>query len=248
MNIIAVVQARVGSTRLPGKVMYPLDGQPTLEHVVRRTRHADTVSDVVVATSTEPQDDVIEEYAPVFGASVVRGSESNVLDRFTTVIERFDPEIIVRVTGDCPLLSPEFVDASVNRVWNEGFDYACAGLKRTFPRGVTCEAFTVNSFEQVKIESSEPHHREHVTPYYRENPDTFALSNIESDELFEEERLLDRTDLRLTLDEPSDYRLLETIYREVGYEEILDLRDAIEYIDKNELAKINDHVHQKSVK
>ena len=98
-SVTAIIQARTGSTRLPGKVMYPLDGQLALKHVVTRTTHAESVTDVVVATSTKSSDDVIEQYAPTFGADVIRGSESNVLSRFEHAIEQHDPEVIRRITG-----------------------------------------------------------------------------------------------------------------------------------------------------
>jgi len=245
--ITAIIQARIGSTRLPGKVMYPLDGQPALEHVVTRTAHADSVTDVVIATSTEPQDGVIAQYAPTFGADVIRGSESNVLSRFERAVEEYDPDVVLRITGDCPLISPTFIDAAIERIQTENVDYACAGLDRTFPRGVTCEAFTAESFEQMSDRSNEPRHQEHVTPYYREHPEEFDLYNIESSEVFEEEQFQNRTDLRLTLDEPADYQLLETVYREIDQQGLLTVRDAIEYIDENRLGTINQHVEQKSV-
>ncbi len=246
-EVAAVIQARVGSTRLPGKVMYPLDGRSTLEHVITRVSHADAVTDVVVATSSEPQDDVIGQYAPTFGADVIRGSESDVLSRFEQALEQYDPEIVVRVTADCPLISPRFIDASIQRVEESDIEYVSAGLERTFPRGLTCEAFTAESFERVIESSTEPRHREHVTPYYREHPEEFELSSLESSEIFDEPWLQDRTDLRLTLDEPADYQLLETVYREVEYEGILNIRDVVQHIDEHELTMINQHVEQKPV-
>ena len=247
-NAIAVIQARTGSTRLPGKVMYPLDGQQTIAHVVDRVRSANEVDETLVATSTEPSDDVLEEYVPRFGAEVLRGSESNVLSRFERAVEQYDPDVVVRVTGDCPLVSPRFIDAIVDRIRTDDIDYVCAGLDRTFPRGVTCEAFTADSFDRVTKAAREPRHREHVTPYYREHPEEFELYNFRSSALFDEEWLQNRTDLRLTLDEADDYHLLETVYREIDYKGILDVRDAIRYIDENGLATINQDVEQKSVK
>lgn len=247
MNL-AIIQARTGSTRLPGKVMYPLDGKPALEHVVRRTAYADNVSNVVVATSRKPQDDVIAQYAPRFGVDVIRGSESNVLQRFEQAVEQYKPDIVLRITGDCPLISPQFIDASIGHIKSGNGEYVTTGLDRTFPRGITCEAFTADSFELVCAESTEPRHHEHVTPYFREHPEVFDLYNLESSEIFEEPWLQNRTDLRLTLDEPADYQLLETVYRDVGYEEILPVAEGIRYIDDNGLAGVNGHVEQKSVK
>ena len=246
-KIMAVIQARTGSTRLPGKVMYPLDGQLTLTHVIDRVRNTNHVTNTIVATSTEPPDDVIEEYAPRFGADIIRGSEFDVLSRFTKAVKQYDPNILVRVTADCPLISPEFVDACIEHIEDDGVDYVCAALERTFPRGLTCEAFTAESFQHVVEESTEPRHREHVTPYYREHPEQFDLYNLESSEIFDEEWLQNRTDLRLTLDEPADYHLLETVYREVGYDGILDIPKAVQHIDVSGLAEINKDVEQKTV-
>ena len=247
-NTTAIIQARTGSTRLPGKVMYPLDGRPVLEHVIQRTTHAERVDTVVVATSTAEPDDVIAGYAPRFGAEVVRGSESDVLGRYERAVAEYDPEIVLRITGDCPLISPLFIDASVEVLETMDVDYVSAGLERTFPRGVTCEAFTATSFERMAAVADKAHHREHVTPYYREHQEEFKLYNLTSDELFTDPQMQNRTDLRLTLDEPEDYELLETVYREVDYEQILDIGAAISYIDENGLAEINEHVQQKDVK
>ena len=244
---IAIIQARTGSTRLPGKVMYPLYGLPALVHVITRTANANHVNDVVVATSTEPQDDVIEQYAPTFGADVIRGSEKNVLERFERVVEKYDPDVVLRITGDCPLVSPRFIDACVDHIEVGNGEYVSAGLNRTFPRGLTCEAFTADSFDRIIAESTQPRHREHVTPYYREHPEDFELYNLESKQIFDEEWLQNRTDLRLTLDEPADYQLLETVYNEIEYEGLLDVTEVIRYIDENGLAEINEHVEQKTV-
>ena len=246
-HVVAIIQARMGSTRLPGKVMYPLDGKPVLEQVVTRTSYSKGISNVVVATSTKEPDDVIKHYAPSYGAKVVRGSESNVLQRFELAIERFNPEIIVRITADCPLISPEFIDASIAHIQDGHVDYVSAGLNRTFPRGLTCESFTADSFDRVRTQSTETHHREHVTPYYREHPEEFKLYNLESREIFNEPWLQNRTDLRLTLDEPADYHLLEKVYREVEYDEMIDIGEVIWHIDDNGLAENNDHVEQKTV-
>ncbi|WP_144905920.1 cytidylyltransferase domain-containing protein [Halobellus captivus] len=243
----AIIQARIGSTRLPGKVMYPLDGCHVLNHVVDRVSSADYVKETIVATSTEKPDDVIERYAPVFGADVIRGSESDVLGRFEHAVTKHNPDIVLRITGDCPLISPTFIDTAVERIRTKDVDYVCAGLERTFPRGVTCEAFTTESFERMSRRANEPHHREHVTPYYREHPDEFDLYNLDSNELFQEAQLQNRTDLRLTLDEPADYQLLEKIYREIDHQDLLTVRDVIKYIDEYALETINQHVEQKLV-
>lgn len=245
--ITAIIQARTGSSRLPGKVMYPLDGQPALEHVVTRTAQADSVTDVVVATSTEPQDDVIAQYAPTFGADVIRGNESNVLSRFERTVEEYDPNIILRITGDCPLIDPTTIDRVVAPVDDGKADYASNISQRTFPRGLDVEAFTAESFETVISTATTQAEREHVTPYYHDNPDEFDIVNVTSDQVFDEEKYTDRSDLRITLDEADDYRLLERIYDGIEYDEVLPIRDAIDLVDAEGLAELNESVRQKKI-
>lgn len=227
--------------------MYPLDGHPALAHVIRRVSRAEAVDKTIVATSTTSPDDVIAEYAPTFGATVVRGSESNVQQRYMEAVDKYSLEIVVRVTGDCPLILPEFVDSCINHIRDNGFDYVSAGIEKTFPRGLTCEAFTSDSFRRVVNKSTQSRHKEHVTPYYREYPEEFDLYNVKSADIFDEEWLQERTDIRLTLDEPADYRLLETVYREVAYEDVMDIRDVVRHIDRNDLGRLNGHVEQKVI-
>ncbi|USZ71464.1 cytidylyltransferase domain-containing protein [Natronosalvus halobius] len=246
-KVTATIQARVGSSRLPGKVMYPLNGEPAIGHVTRRVQAAEQVTNVVVATSTEPQDEVIYRSAPLCDADVLRGSESDVLSRFVQIVEQHDPDIVVRITGDCPLIDPRTIDAVTTRLVETGSDYATNVLKRTFPRGLDVEAFTKNSFEKIQIDATEQHHREHVTPYYHENQDQFRLENVTSDEVFNQEWMHNRTDLRLTLDEGPDYEVLRQVYDNVAYDEILPIQDAVRYVDEQDLMDVNKHVNQKEI-
>ena len=237
----------MNSSRLPGKVMFPLDGHAALEHVITRTDNAKKVSNLVVATSTEAQDDVIAQFTPKFGADVIRGSESNVLSRFELAIQEYNPNFLVRITGDCPLIDPSIIDAVLETLHEEDADYASNTINRTFPRGLDVEAFTAESFEHVASNASTLKELEHVTPYYRDNPDEFNIVNIPSDRVYDEEKYIDRTDLRLTLDESEDYNLLQQIYEEVEYETILPIHDAIDFIDRKELAELNKSVQQKKI-
>jgi spore coat polysaccharide biosynthesis protein SpsF len=225
--------------------MYPLDGTPALAHVVNRVTAAETVDQTIVATSTESPDDVIEACASRGGAVVIRGSEADVLGRFERAVEEYDPDVLVRVTADCPLISPTVLDHVVNLLQQSDADYNSNILERTFPRGLDVEAFTADSFAVVCEESTEPHHREHVTPYYHEWENRFKHVSVTAEEVFAEEWLQNRTDLRLTLDEPADYELLRRVYAEVPYDGLLDVRDAIRYVDENGLYKLNAHVEQK---
>lgn len=246
-TVTAIIQARVGSTRLPGKVMYPLDGKPALQHVIDRVSKAESVDNVVVATSTESQDNVLKQYVPMFGADIIRGSEANVLSRFELVTKRYKPNVLVRITGDCPLIDPKTIDQVVTSVRDEDIEYASNIFERTFPRGLDVEAFDNESFDQVISAATTQAEREHVTLYYRENPNEFNTKNIYSNEVFDDEIYINRNDLRLTLDEADDYYLLEQIYSKIEYESILPIEDAIDFVDSNNLSKINQSVRQKKI-
>jgi spore coat polysaccharide biosynthesis protein SpsF len=127
-----------------------------------------------------------------------------------------DAETVVRITGDCPLIDPDTIDRVVTTLNNSDANYVSNIDERSFPRGLDVEAFTMDSFEAVEAEATRPSHREHVTPYYREYSEEFSLVNITSDEVFDEEYMRNRTDLRLTLDEAADYELLRTIFENVA--------------------------------
>lgn len=242
MKTVAIIQARMGSSRLPGKVMLPLAGDHALTHHITRIQAAETVDETVVATSTGVQDDIIARYAKRGGAEIYRGSEEDVLGRMYEAARQRDADIVIRVTADCPLVSPEQTDYAVRKVLDEGFDDVSSIITRTFPRGLTTEAFTFESLKTVQKAANEPHHREHVTPFYRENPEKFDLYNVTSDEVFSDDFLHDRTDLRLTLDEADDYELLRRIYEGIEFDVTLNIRDVVQYVDSMGLSSINSNV------
>lgn len=248
MNVVAAVQARMGSTRLPGKVMLPLDGEHVLTHDVRRLQTARAVDAVVVATSTEQADDILARHAHQTGASVSRGSETDVLGRMHAAAEEHDADIVIRATGDDPLVSPALADELVARV-EAGADYAANTIDRTFPQGLILEAFSMESFDRVERESTEPHQREHVTQYYLEHPEAFDRENVTWDEVYDWEPALGRGEIRLALDEPDDYELLREIYENVAPDDrgIVPVRHAIQYVADNDLAGVNRHVAQTKV-
>lgn len=247
MTTIAIIQARMGSSRLPGKVMLPLDCQHVLHHVNKRANLAETIDETIIATTEKKPDDIIAEFSSSQNISFFRGSEKNVLDRFYQTAKRKDPDKIVRITSDCPLISPDCIDYAVKKLEKESLDYISCSFDMTFPRGLTAEVFTNTSFKTVMKKSTQPRHQEHVTPYYREHPDEFTIGTFRSNEVFSNKQLHNRTDLRLTLDESRDYYLLDTLYNEIDYGNILDIRDAIRYIDTHDLSNINMDVKQKGV-
>lgn len=222
----------------------PLDGIPTITHMIRRVREASSLDTVVVATSNRTQDDILTLYARRAGASVYRGDEDDVLGRMFEAASRHDPDIVIRLTGDCPLLSPECIDTVVSTLTRADADYASTVLERTFPRGFGAEAFTFSSFKHVEAHAEEPYEREHVTPYYREGTGDFDTVGVTSDAVFDAAKYRNRTDLRLTLDEAADYELLNTVYEGVQFDYVLPSRAAIDYIDNHGIGDMNANVEQ----
>jgi spore coat polysaccharide biosynthesis protein SpsF len=247
-RVVAVVQARMGSTRLPGKVLLPLAGEHVLTHDVRRLQAAETVDAVVVATSTAGRDDIVARYAERAGAGVHRGPESDVLGRLHAAAREADADIVVRATGDDPLVAPAVVDSCAERV-RAGADYAANTIERTFPQGLVVEAVSMDSFDTVEARSDEPHQREHVTQYYLEHPDAFARENVRWSEVYDWPLPCDRREIRLALDEPDDYELLRAVYEGVHPDDrgIVPVHEAIEYALAADLTEWNRHVGQTKV-
>ena len=226
--------------------MLPLAGDHVITHDIRRVQSAECITRTVVATSERKADDIVARYASRAGADVFRGSESDVLGRIYDAARSADADVIVRVTGDCPLIDPETIDTAVQEVTLDNAQYATNILERTFSRGLDIEAFTFESFERVHEEATEPHHREHVTPYYREESDTFTTRSVTAEDVFDDPKFQNRNDLRLTLDEADDYEVLRMIYESISFEETLPIREAIRYVDENDLMDLNAAVEQKS--
>lgn len=246
MTVAAVIQARMGSSRLPGKVHLPLDQHPVLEHDIRRAMAADIVDDVVVATTFHRRDDLIARTAESLGAEVYRGSEDDVLGRMWQAANEVDATTVIRLTGDNPFVPPQLISETARLVATEEFDYASNKVNRTWPIGADAEGFSFESFTHVMEVAKEPHHREHVTPYYHEHDDEFKIKNITVADVFGERSLGAGTELRLTLDETDDYLLFRRIYDEVEYDNIIDIHDVVEYIDQYNLQTENADVNQRT--
>lgn len=238
MNIVAIIQARMGSTRLPGKAMLALNCTPVIQHVVRRTAHANSIDTTLVATTEKDRDNTIKRYACKEGAEVFRGDEEDVLGRMWRAANEYNADVIVRITADNPLLSPKTINSAVKKLKENDVQYVSNKINRSFPSGFDVEVFTFDSFTKIENKTIDPFHREHATPYYRQSQDFYTL-NVKSKEVFDEESMWNRTELRLTLDTPADYELFSNIYSNVMYDGIIGVRDAIQYIDKNNLKRMN---------
>jgi len=202
---VAVLQARMSSSRLPGKVMKPILGQPMIERQIERVRRARRLSQVVVATSIDASDDPLAEFLAGIGVPVVRGPLDDVLGRFVAVIETLGLSgQMVRLTADCPLADPEVIDACIDLRDKGDFDYASNGRRRTYPRGLDVEVFKVEALRRAARETQAPYDREHVTPWlYR--PDTpFTQGELV--------QARDESDLRWTVDFPADFEFVRRVY------------------------------------
>ncbi len=201
MRKVAVVQARTGSTRLPGKVLMPLAGRPVLDHVVSRASAAEQIHDVVVATSDLPGDDAIEDYCRGRGWTCVRGSESDVLSRYALAVRESGAGIVARVTSDCPLFSPRILDAMLAAFDPDSVDYMSTNWpERTFPVGLDCEIMRADRLLAIADTATDPYDREHVTPHFYRNPDHFRLAGHRCEPSL--------AHLSITLDTSEDYERL----------------------------------------
>ncbi len=198
-----IIQARMGSTRLPGKVLMEVGGDSVLGHVVRRSASASFVNRVVVATSELAQDDLIEQWCKNRGVNCFRGSSEDVLVRYVDALSEFPSERIIRITADCPLVDPGIIDSMIRLHQNNQLDYASNVIKRTFPVGFDTEVVSCDALKRVNKEATEKHHREHVTLYIRDNVEKFKTRNLEFG--------LRLPELRLTLDRSEDFAAIKTL-------------------------------------
>lgn len=240
MRTVAIVQARTGSTRLPGKVLLPLLGEPVLVHVVRRVARAARLDAVVVATTVSPRDDAIVGLGRDHGWAVERGSEEDLLQRYLDAARAHRADRIVRVTSDCPLVDPGLIDDVLALLDGSGADYASNTLEpRRLPRGLDVEAMTMAALEIAGREDRDPASREHATPYLYRHPERFRLAGIHGDP--------DLSAHRWTLDTPEDYELIRRIYEALGSDDF-GWRDALAVVLAHpDWSELNRMVAQKPV-
>jgi glutamate-1-semialdehyde 2,1-aminomutase len=205
VKIVAVVQARMGSTRFPNKVMQPILGTPMIGLLLQRLERAERVDEIVLATSEDARNDALFDFVESLGYRVYRGSESDVLDRYYHAAKSAGADVVVRITGDCPLIDPGVVDDVIGRFASAPFDYVSNTLTPTYPDGLDTEVFTFAGLERAWREARRPFEREHVTPYLKE----FAgyrrdnVVNAHTDDLSAE---------RWTVDEPEDFTVVRQVF------------------------------------
>lgn len=209
-RVIGVIQARWCSTRLPGKVLADLAGVPLLGSVIARTRRAQSVGEWVVATSTRVEDDPIAVLAESFEVKVFRGSEDDVLDRFVSAARRTEADVVVRVTGDSPVVEPTVIDQAVRAHLACGVDYTGAKDAREFPIGIGCEVVSRAPLEQAWAEGRTPEDREHVTYYLLQHPERFSIQFISTNAPWR------GLPVRLVVDEPADLELMRKLFERLA--------------------------------
>lgn len=233
----------MSSSRLPGKVLKPLVGQPMLWHVINRVQKSTLLKKIIVATTSEDSDDPLEEFCHNNRIEVFRGSLPDVLDRYFQAAKKYKADVIVRITADCPLIDPVVIDRIISVFLDsEGkADYVSNTLKRTYPRGLDVEVFSFKILSEAWSLSQSLHQREHVTPFFYENPQRYNLLNVEND--------INLEHFRWTVDESSDFKLIQLIYENLyqknsffGFEEVQNF-----FSIHPELHDVNKHVEQKKI-
>jgi spore coat polysaccharide biosynthesis protein SpsF len=238
VNIVAVVQARMGSTRLPGKVLKELGGESVLARVVERLRRSRSISEVVIATSLSPDDEAVVREAERLRVAIFRGSESDVLDRYFQAARAFHVEAVVRITSDCPLIDAEVTENTVRAFLNEQPDYASNALERTYPRGLDTEVMSVDALTRAWRTAKQPYEREHVTPFMYEHPELFKVLSVTND--------ADFSSHRWTLDTAEDLEFVRAVYERFGNRSNFTWRDVLDLVEREPaLSQLNCSVQQK---
>lgn len=239
MRVIAIIQARMGSSRLPGKVIQDLAGQPMLARVVSRSRRSKMLHEVVVATTTDPADKIIVDLCIAYNWPYFRGSEEDVLDRYYQAALRYKSDAVVRVTSDCPLVDPEIINLVAREfIENSPLDYASNTLPpRTFPLGLDVEVIGFSALERAWREDDNLAWREHVTPYICRHAEKFALRSVVNS--------VDYSSMRWTVDTREDLAFVRKIYDYFGHDEF-SWQDVLVTLEEHEdWLEINRHIVQK---
>ncbi len=244
MKLVATIEARMDSSRLPGKILKELLGKPMLERLVERVKRSRFIQEIIVATTTVPHDNETVKVSQKIGVKHFRGSSDDVLDRVLKAAKAYQADLIVELTGDCPLLDPVIIDSVIQHYLENKYDYVSNVLERTFPRGMDTQIFSVKVLEEVSQMTQEPADRENVSLYIYEHPEKYRLGNVSAPSE------LKRPELRLTVDTEPDLKLIRGIYSQLYPKKPnFLLHDIIQLLDSDSrLKEINAHVQQKSAR
>lgn len=232
MITAAIIQARMSSSRLPGKSMIKICEKPVIEHIFNRVQSCNLVNKVILATSDDPSDDVLYNWSQTNRVNCYRGSLSDVLDRFYKAAILHEVDTVVRITGDCPLIDPGIIDEVIMGFYQGNYDlYSLGG---SFPDGLDCQVFSVKSALEVAWKNAKLiSEREHVCPYIENNPELFKLGFLS--------KFSDRSSIRITLDQSEDLKLINKIYEHLYYSDpLFDINSTLQFLDDHpEFCNIN---------
>lgn len=241
MKIVAIIQARMGSTRLPGKVMKKVLGKSLIKYQIERVHRSEYIDEIVIATTTKEKDLPIIQFCNQHSIPYYRGSEENVLSRYYEAAKLFNADIIVRLTSDCPIIDPQIMDQVIQYYLENNYDYVSNTLVRTYPRGMDTEVFSFDVLEKVYLEAKESNHKEHVTSYIYQHPEIFHLGCVTND--------VDYSHHRWTVDTEEDYQLIKKIIEHLyPVNSQFQLKDVLLLLEKHpDWLEINAKVKQKKV-
>jgi len=205
-RVNAIIEARMGSTRLPGKTLLPIVGKPAIELLIERLRYSRKINDIIVATTIKSEDDVIEKFCHENDTECFRGSAEDVLNRVYSAAKKYITDVVVDVTGDCPLLDPWLIDECIDILLKSDDDYLSNFIKQSYPPGIDVQIFTFRVLEEINHLAEDERFREHVTLYILKHPEKYKLHNITAPPK------LCYPDWHLEIDEDKDYELIKKIY------------------------------------
>jgi spore coat polysaccharide biosynthesis protein SpsF len=241
LRTVVIIQARMGSTRLPGKIMMKVKGKTLLEYQLERVKRSKCIDEVIIATTVKEADDEIVEHCKKLSVSCFRGSEDDVLSRYYGAAKQYNAEVIVRLTSDCPIIDPFVIDQVISNYQQHDYDYVSNTIIRSYPRGMDVEVFSFRSLEESYIRARDSAEREHVTPYIYRNPSLYKLGSVAYKN--------DESEHRWTVDTAEDLALIRNIISDL-YEKNHEftLEDTLNLMREfPEWTKINAHIEQKKL-
>jgi spore coat polysaccharide biosynthesis protein SpsF (cytidylyltransferase family) len=240
-KIAAIIQARMTSNRLPGKVLMDIEKKPILWHVINRLRFSKKLNDIILAIPDTKENDILEKFAKDNKIKYFRGSENDVLSRYYEAAKRFKCDIIVRITSDCPLIDPKIVDVVIKKHLSSGVDYTSNVQLRTYPKGMDVETLNFQALEKSFYEAKDPVDREHVTLYIRRHPSIFKQASAVNNQ--------NLSPMRWTVDEKEDLDFVRKIYEKLYREgKIFLMQEILELLEKEpRLSEINKNIRRKPI-
>ncbi|MFB4167776.1 cytidylyltransferase domain-containing protein [Virgibacillus sp. JSM 102003] len=243
MKVVAIIQARMGSTRLPGKILKKVLDKPLLEYQIERVRRSELIDEIVIATTLNKDEQPIIDFCNKHSLSFYRGSEKNVLSRYYEAAKEHNADVVVRLTSDCPIIDASIIDKVIREYleYNDSINYTSNTLVRTYPRGMDTEVFSFQTLENTYVNAGSNAEKEHVTPFIYQHPELFGLLSVVND--------IDTSNHRWTVDTKEDYLLIKKIIESL-YETnpIFSYHDILEVLNNNkEMMNINSDIKQKKL-